>query len=235
MANIVSGNSLAEVAALVGDPARANILSALMGGQALTAGELAHRAGVTAQTASGHLARLTEAGLTALAKQGRHRYYRLAAPEVAQALEALSVVAAASTKRHRPVGPRDEALRRARTCYDHIAGRLGLALADSLRERAFVVLDDDAGIVTSSGRRFLADFGVDLAARAGSPRPLCRACLDWSERRPHIAGWLGAALFDRLLASGWVTRVPDSRALAITPAGERGLCTCLGLAPDRLR
>ncbi|MEP9379014.1 helix-turn-helix transcriptional regulator [Aquabacter sp. CN5-332] len=230
MANTVSGNTIAEVAALMGDPARANILSALMGGQALTAGELAYHAGVTAQTTSGHLAKLLDARLIALERQGRHRYYHLATFEVAEALQALMAVAAAGPARHHPVGPRDAALRIARTCYDHLAGRLALALADRLCEQGYIVLADGAGLVTEDGRRFLADFGISLDDAPGR-RPLCRTCLDWSERRPHLAGRLGAALLTRLLELGWLVRTPDSRALRITPAGHRGLAATFDLPP----
>jgi DNA-binding transcriptional ArsR family regulator len=169
MSNTVSGNTIAEVAALIGDAARANILSALMGGQALTAGELARHAGVTPQTTSGHLAKLSEARLIAVEKQGRHRYFRLASAEVADALQALMAIAASGPKRHRPVGPRDVALRVARTCYDHLAGQLALALADSLTDRGFIVIADGAGALTEAGRQFFCDFGIDMeAAEAGS-------------------------------------------------------------------
>lgn len=231
MSNIASGNTIAAVAALIGDPARANMLSALMGGQALTAGELARHAGVTAQTTSGHLARMADAELVVPQKQGRHRYYRLASPEVARVIEALSVLAAEGPKRHHPVGPRDEALRRARTCYDHIAGRLGLALADSMQECGHIVLADGAGILTPAGTRFLAEFGMDLGS-SPTRRPLCRTCLDWSERRPHLAGRLGAALLTRLLDLKWIARTPDSRALRITKAGESGLARTFGISRD---
>lgn len=231
MGNIASGNTIAEVGALIGDAARANILSALMGGQALTAGELARHAGVTPQTTSGHLAKLADAELVAMEKQGRHRYYRLATPEVAQAIHALMIIAASGPKRHHPLGPGDEALRTARTCYDHLAGKLALALADTLCERGHLKLTDGVGFVTAEGERFLAGFGIDLAAPSGtSKRPLCRTCLDWSERRPHIAGKLGAALLDRLLELKWVKRVPDSRALHVTAAGQRGLATTFALS-----
>lgn len=233
MTNFASGNAIAGVAALIGDAARANILSALMGGRALTAGELARHAGVTPQTTSGHLARLADAELIALEKQGRHRYYRLASPEVANAIHALTVVAAAGPRRHHPIGPRDEALRTARTCYDHLAGRLGVALADRLCERGHVTIADGAGLVTEEGARFLADFGIGLAAEGRSRRPLCRTCLDWSERRHHLAGQLGAALLDRLFTLKWVARIPESRALAVTNAGQRGLADVFQLPPDR--
>lgn len=231
MVTIVSANTLAEVAALIGDVARANILSALMGGHALTAGELARHAGVTAQTASGHLARMTEARLVVPEKQGRHRYYRLASPDVAHALSALMTVAADGPRRHHPIGPRDAALRLARTCYDHLAGRLALAVADSLSARGLVSLADGAGLVTPDGERFFADFGVALDG-GRVQRPLCRTCLDWSERRPHIAGRLGAQMLDRMLVLKWIARVPGSRALRITPAGERSLVTTFRLPSD---
>ncbi|WP_062229243.1 ArsR/SmtB family transcription factor [Aureimonas frigidaquae] len=231
MVNIASGNSIAQVGALIGDAARANILSALMGGQALTAGELARHAGVTAQTTSGHLAKLADAELIAMEKQGRHRYYRLATPEVAQAIHALMTIAASGPKRHHPLGPRDAALRNARTCYDHLAGKLALALADSLCERGYLTLGDGVGVVSAEGKRFFAGFGIDTAAMDGtSKRPLCRTCLDWSERRPHVAGRLGAALLVRLIDLKWVERMPDSRALRVTPAGERGLATTFNLS-----
>jgi DNA-binding transcriptional ArsR family regulator len=230
---MVSGNTLAEVAGLIGDPARANMLSALMDGRALTAGELAWAAGVSAPTASGHLARLAEARLVAVERQGRHRYHRLATPEVARAVEALMAVASAGPRRHRPAGPRDEALRAARTCYDHLAGRLGVALADSLLARGHVAVADEgdgAAAVTDAGGAFLsARLGVDLAA--GGRRPVCRTCLDWSERRPHLAGRLGAALCRRALELGWIERARDGRAVAVTPAGRHGFEEVFGIVP----
>ncbi|MCX5580377.1 ArsR/SmtB family transcription factor [Kaistia terrae] len=252
MSNLVSGTTIAEVAALIGDVARGNMLSALMDGRALSAGELAFHAGVSAPTTSGHLAKLTEAQILAVEKQGRHRYYRLASPSVAAALEALMSLSAEGPKRHRPTGPRDEAMRAARTCYDHLAGRLGVAIADSLVSRDWVRLADGAGLVTPEGNRFLCDFGIDLGQGAGqrsgkgagkravqdlgatvvhSARPLCRTCLDWSERRPHLAGRLGAALCSHLLRKGWIDRVKDSRAIAVTPAGASGFLETFGFSP----
>lgn len=231
MANMASGNTIAGIAALIGDPARANILLALMGGRALTAGELARQAGVTAQTTSGHLARLADAEMIVMEKQGRHRYFRLASQEIAQAIESLSVVASMGPQRHHPVGPKDEALRRARTCYDHIAGQLGLALADSMQSQGFVILAEGAGAITVEGDLFLESFGIDMKTSIRSQRPLCRACLDWSERRYHIAGRLGAALLSRSLELGWIESVPESRALKITRAGERGFKDNFSFAP----
>ncbi|WP_430255878.1 ArsR/SmtB family transcription factor [Neorhizobium sp. DAR64872/K0K18] len=232
MSNMVSGNTIAEVASLIGDVARANMLSALMGGQALTAGELARHAGVTAQTTSGHLGKLAKAHLIAVEKQGRHRYYRLASPEVAHVIHALMAVAADGPKRHHPVGPKDEALRLARTCYDHMAGRLAIALADSLTGNGYLLLGDGAGLITDEGRRFFCDFGIDLDQLTRSKRPLCRTCLDWSERRPHLAGQLGGALLSRALAVGWIGRREETRALRITRAGEIGFAETFRLPSD---
>ena len=232
MSNVASGNTIAEVASLIGDAARANMLSARMGGQALTAGELARHAGVTAQTTSGHLGKLTEARLIAVEKQGRHRYYRLASRDVAHVIHALMAVAASGPKRHHPIGPKDEAMRLARTCYDHMAGRLAIALADTLAGKGYVMLADGAGLVTDEGRRFFCDFGIDLEEATRSRRPLCRTCLDWSERRPHLAGRLGAGLLDRALALGWIARTPESRALRISRAGEAGFSGMFGLPAD---
>lgn len=226
--------SIAEIGALIGDPARANILLALVGGEALTAGELAWCARVTAQTASGHLAKLTEAGLLVVKPQGRHRYYRIASPLVAQMLESMQVVASVqSPPRHRPRTRIDEALQQGRTCYDHLAGRLGVALADTLVARCHVVLGQDAGAVTESGIHFLQGFGVATAPR-GTRRCFCKPCLDWSERRPHIAGSLGAGMLKRCLELGWIERVPDTRAVRVTDRGREGFGATFGIGPDAL-
>ncbi len=187
-----TANQLAAVAACAGDPARANILATLMDGRAFTAGELSGAAGVTPQTASGHLARMTEAGLLSVARQGRHRYYRLASPHVAQMLEGMLVVASEGLPPEK-FGPRTAAMRLARTCYDHFAGRLGVSIADSLVAAGHVVLSDDGGTVTAGGRAFFARTGIDLETHRGG-RPACRPCLDWSERRYHLAGVLGARI-----------------------------------------
>lgn len=222
MTIMASGNTLAAVAALIGDVARANILSALMSGRALTAGELAWHAGVSAQTTSGHLAKLGDARLVAVERQGRHRYFRLASPEIAHAIEVLMAVAATGPKRHRPVGPKDEALRAARTCYDHLAGRLAIGIADALQQQGHIALADGAGTITDDGQCFFRGFGIDLQSGTKAKRPLCRTCLDWSERRPHLAGRLGAAILTRSLELGWIERTPNSRAIRITTAGRTG-------------
>jgi DNA-binding transcriptional ArsR family regulator len=225
---MASNAVFAQVASLAGDPARAGMLHALMDGRALTASELAHVARITPQTASGHLARMAAAGLLSIEKQGRHRYHRLASPAVAQMIESIMQVASGVEPARRPlsVGPRDAALRAARTCYDHLAGRLGVALADALVAGGYAELASDAGVVTDAGLELLGRIGIDvdaLRARRGrhTARVLCRPCLDWSERRPHLAGALGAALCAHSLGNGWIRRIPGTRAVAITPKGQR--------------
>jgi DNA-binding transcriptional ArsR family regulator len=220
---------IATVAALVGEPARANILCALLGGHALTAKELAYAARVSPQTTSGHLAKLTDARLIVPLQQGRFRYYRLAGAPVAQMLEGIMNVAALLPPRKRPVRM-DPAMRTARLCYDHCAGRLGVGLADALRENGHIELGDDGGVVTLPGTQFLNEFGLDIEALRRHRRLFCGPCLDWSERRPHLAGALGAALARRLFALGWIERVRDSRALTVSPAGREGLRRTFGLS-----
>ncbi len=223
-------NALAETAALVGDPARAAMLAALMDGRALTATELAATAGITPQTASGHLARLTAAGLLAMERQGRHRYHRLASATVARMLEGIMAVAGtpAPARPLHPFGPRDAAMRAARTCYDHLAGRLAVALADAMVARGLLDLGPDGGAVTPAGDAFLRAFGIGVA-RPDRGRVFCRPCLDWSERRPHIAGQLGAALCTRCLDLGWVRRREGGRTLLVTPEGARGFQETFGV------
>ncbi len=225
---MVTTASMAEVASLIGEPARAAMLQAMMDGRALTATELAGVAGITPQTASFHLGRLRESGLVGVLQQGRHRYHRLASPQVAQLLESLMLVAVGTMAPRTRVGPRDEALRAARTCYDHIAGQLGVGIADAMTRQGWIEMDDDAGVLTTSGYAFLTRQGIDLANSNGTPEkrrtpalPLCRLCLDWSERRPHLSGRLGAELCRHSLALGWVRKWPGSRALEVSPEGKR--------------
>jgi DNA-binding transcriptional ArsR family regulator len=221
--------AVAEVAALVGNPARANILMALIDGRALTASELAYVAGVSPQTTSEHLAKLREANLLSLTKQGRHCYFRLGSPEVARMIESIMVVAADGPRRYRPRWNGDDQLRTARTCYDHIAGRLGVALTDALTRRKHIVLTEDGGMVTRAGEKHLSSFGIRLDDVRQGRRTFCRPCLDWSERRPHLGGALGAALANRCLDLDWIARIRHSRALKISAKGERGFKEAFGI------
>ncbi len=216
------GPDIAGVAQAIADPARAAMLCALMHGRALTAGELAREAGVTPQTASGHITKLAECGLVRVAASGRHRYVAIARPEVSAALESLMHLAAVSGKKRTRPGPRDEAMRDARICYDHLAGAAGVRMLDGFIARGWIAATDAAELtLTAEGRsRFIA-IGVDPSHVRGSRRPVCRACLDWSERRPHLAGRLGAALLARMLDRRWLLRDGESRALSFTPAGRR--------------
>lgn len=210
---------MAAAASLVGDPARANMLAALMDGRAHTATELALVAGVAPPTASGHLAKLARGRIVGVVAQGRHRYYRLASADVARMLESIMTFASERTTTVRRATPRiDPALRRARTCYDHIAGELGVAIADRLVTAGMVELAADVAVVTDVGRLKLRELGVLIDRSDRSRRPGCRACLDWSERRPHLAGMLGAAILEHALRSGLVRRCKEGRALDI--AGE---------------
>ena len=225
---MASNGLVAKVAALAGDPGRAGMLNALMDGRALTATELSKIAGITPQTASGHLSLMIGVGLLSVEKQGRHRYYRLAAPSVAQMLESIMQVASelAPSSKKLVVGPKEAALRRARTCYDHLAGQLGVSIADALVRDGYVELTGDAGILTESGIARLAALGIDIAALVArrtkrSGRVLCRPCLDWSERKPHLAGILGATICEHSVQQGWTRRLAGTRAVLVTPKGER--------------
>lgn len=225
---MTNGPYIAEAASLIGDPARANMLAALVGGHAMTATELGLSAGVAASTASGHLAKLLEGRLVSVTSTGRHRYFRLASPGVARVLEDLMALATDGPPRHRPKSRCDDAMARARTCYDHLAGKLGVALADSMMSRGLIVLSDDGGLITDAGGHFLSDLGVELQTKKVR-RTLCRPCLDWSERRWHVGGAVGAALADRCFALGWTERRSDSRAITITAAGERAFDELFGV------
>jgi DNA-binding transcriptional ArsR family regulator len=213
------GPNIAAIAALVGDPARANMLTALMRGQALTATELAQEAGVELSTASGHLGKLRDAGLVDIEKQGRHRYFRLSGADLASVLEGLMGVAARTGHLRLRTGPRDPELRRARVCYDHLAGDAAVRMFDRLRSAGMIAAPGGALRLTKAGERFFAALGIDLDAAASGRRPLCRACLDWSERRHHLAGALGAALLDHVYDRGWAKRAANSRIVTFTKAG----------------
>jgi len=227
---MVAAANMVEIAALVGDTARATMLAALMGGQALTSSELATLAHVSRSTASEHLNKLVTARLLAVTQKRRNRYYRIASPLVAKMLESIKTVAAIETPaRHQPRSARDDALRFARTCYDHVAGELGVAIADALVARGFIVLAEDGGGVTEAGARFFSQFGADLESRVGGRRIFCRACLDWSERRYHVAGLVGAEIWRRCQELGWLARRRDTRAISVTAIGRRGFRETLGI------
>jgi len=211
---------VASIASLIGDPSRSRMLTALMDGRALTATELALEGGVMPSTASSHLARLTHAGLVAIARQGRHRYFRIATPEVAAAIEGLMGLASRAGAASLRTGPRDEGLRRARVCYDHLAGEAGVRLLEQLRAKKLIAGPDDEMALTSRGEAWCGSIGVDLTTLRAKRRRLCRSCLDWSERRTHLAGALGAALLDRLFALRYARRDPDGRAVILSPRGE---------------
>ncbi len=219
------------IAALVGDPARANMLMALMTGRALTASELAVEAGITPQTASSHLSKLEAGGLIEQEKQGRHRYYRLSDPDVAGLLEGLEGVAARAGHMRVRTGPKDPALRRARICYDHLAGDLGVQMLDSMKKQRLVRQSKQAIELTVEGKRFLADSLQISAETLTHPRrPLCKACLDWSERRHHLAGTLGAAMMTRFTELKWAARdpAPGSRVVNFTRTGEKRFAALFG-------
>ncbi|MGI9452793.1 MAG: ArsR/SmtB family transcription factor [Geminicoccaceae bacterium] len=215
------GPEIARVASLIGDPARANMLTAMVGGQALTTSELSGVAGVSLPTASSHLAKLEDAKLVVVERQGRHRYYRLADGDVAHVLESLMGIAARSGITRVRTGPKEPKLRRARVCYDHLAGDLGVQMFDSFEQRGFFDLTEDAVTLTTEGEAFLEQFEIDLKSLRRRRRPLCRACLDWSVRRHHLAGALGAALLDRFYHLGWARREKDSRIVLFTSEGDR--------------
>ncbi len=217
------GPNIVGIAALIGDHARAEILTTLMAGQALTATELAQVAGVTKQTVSTHLAKLLDAKLLAVASQGRHRYFRLADRDVAQLLESLMGVAYRAGAVRVRSSPREPALRKARVCYDHLAGELGVLVFDSLEQRRLLRSAGEGPELTAQGRRFCAEIGIDVEALARQPRPLCRACLDWSMRRHHLAGAVGAALLSRCLHLGWARHVKGSRVVSFSAVGEKAL------------
>ena len=214
------GPDIAHVAALIGDPARANMLCALMSGKALTVGELAGEAGVTIQTASSHLSKLDAGGLLRPQKQGRHKYFSLASDEVARVLEGLMGLAAGSGHLRRRPGPKDAALRHARVCYNHLAGDMGTRLFDGLTARGHLAIEDDGLVLTDAGAAFAAGLGIDLDDLRRKRAPLCRECLDWSERRSHLAGSLGRAFLGRFEELSWVKRDPKTRVVVFSRSGE---------------
>ena len=227
---IQTNPDLAAVAALIADPSRAAMLSALLGGEALPAGELARAARVSPQTAAAHLAKLVRGGLLVVTTQGRHRYFRLSGPPVARMLESMALVAPAGRVRSLRHSLENRALRRARTCYDHLAGALGVAITQALVERDWILEHVEAYEVTGPGTGWFQALGVDCDGLQQGRRKFAPRCLDWSERRPHIAGALGAALARRMLALGLIARLDSTRALTVTPAGCAYLKNTLDIA-----
>ena len=230
---MITGPIIAEIAAVVGDPARATMVSALLDGRGLTASELASAARITPQTASTHLAKLTEAGLLAMVRKGRQRHFRLASPTVEDMIDGIAAVALAKRPRYRPLAPLAQALGAARICFDHLAGRLGVEVTDSLVAREYVAPDGEVAEITRAGARFFTGFGVELATLRATRRRLCRLCLDWTERRPHIAGAVGAAITRRFFDLGWMERVKRGHAVVVTPSGRRGFQKTFGIDASR--
>ena len=226
---MITGPIIAEIAALIGDPARATMVSALLDGGALTASELATAARITPQTASTHLAKLTQAGLLSVARRGRHRHFRIASSTVADMIDGIAAVALDKRPRYRPLSGAARALGAARICHDHLAGRLSVDLTDALVAREYLVLDGEGAEITAAGTRFLAEFGLALPAARSGRRHLGRLCLDWTERRPHLAGTVGVALTRRYFALGWMERRGRSHAVVVTPPGRRGFQRVFGV------
>ena len=211
--------NISKIAKLIAEPARANMLLALMGGKALTATELSLEAGTTAQTASSHLAKLVSGDLLLVRKQGRHKYFQLHNYEVAQMLEGLLNMSANKKPIEVPTGPKDPSLRNARVCYDHLAGKIGVDLYNSLVSNNYLYDNKDTALLTDSGKQLFSAFGVNLQELEQKKRPLCKACLDWSERKSHLGGSLGKWVLDEILSNKWAEREPDSRVLRFCDTG----------------
>ena len=231
---MITGPIIAEIAALVGDPARATMVSALLDGRAMTASELAGAARITPQTASTHLAKLTAAGVLSAVRSGRHRHFRLASPTVTDMIDGIVAVALATRRRYHPLSRHARALGAARICYDHLAGRLSVDLADAFVARKWVALGDEAAEITRAGARFLTEFGIELPTLCSTRRHFCRLCLDWTERRPHIAGAVGTAITNRCFDLGWVERMKRSHAVVVTSRGRRGFQETFGIDTSAL-
>ncbi|MFD1559738.1 ArsR/SmtB family transcription factor [Paraburkholderia silviterrae] len=227
--------NLSSTAFLIADAARAAMLMALADGRARPAGELAFAAGVTAQTASSHLAKLLDGGLLAVEKEGRHRYYRLADPRVAEVLEGLAAISTGRSVRRKPLGGEAQKLRFARCCYDHLAGQIGVAVTQCLMERGYLAPGNERRLdVTSAGAAWFGSLGLDVATLKPGRHGIARQCLDWTERQHHLAGPLGVRFMTLLCARGWLRRTQSSRAVQVTPDGWAALKSELGLTPAAL-
>ena len=231
---LLAGSDLAAIARLLADGTRATFCLALLDGRAWTPTELARHAGVAPSTATEHLNAMVAGGLLAEERQGRHRYVRLADQQIAELIETLAAAAPvrpAPAPRTLSADSRRRALAHARTCYDHLAGRVGVAIAEAMTDRELV--DWEHGLrLTPRGEAWLAELGIEVPAAAR--RPALRPCLDWTERRPHLAGAVGAALCGHALDSGWIRRVGSTRAVVVTPAGRAVLGARLGLSEQLL-
>ena len=232
---MTDGSSMVAAATLIGDHARAKMLTALMGGRALTATELAGAAGITKQTGSTHLRKLLDARFVTMEAHGRHRYFRIADEDVAQLLEELMSFSIRASSRACTTGPKDPALRKARVCYDHLAGELGVLLYASLMQRQAFDFNGAAVTLSAQGERLVADLGVDARSVRNQKRAACRVCMDWSERRHHLAGAVGAALLARIIELGWAVRDRSSRVIHFRPHGERAFRDYFQLTGGGLR
>jgi DNA-binding transcriptional ArsR family regulator len=226
---MTDGSSMAAAATLIGDHTRAKMLTALMGGRALTATELADAAGITKQTGSTHLRKLLDARFVAMEAHGRHRYFRIADEEVAQILEGFMSFCVRTGARAHATGPKDPALRKARVCYDHLAGELAVLLYASLLQRQAFDFNDATIALSAAGGRLICELGIDARLIRSQKRASCRVCMDWSERRHHLAGAVGAALLARVIELGWAVRDRSSRAIHFRPQGERAFRECFHL------
>ncbi|PZT55416.1 ArsR/SmtB family transcription factor [Paenibacillus silvae] len=226
--------NITVIASLIAETSRSIFLSALLDGRALPAGELAYMAGVSPQTASNHLAKLVAGGLLQVEQQGRHRYYRLASQEIADLIEKMASIAPPAQIRSLKQSSQLQQLSHARTCYDHLAGKLGTSLCEALLESGYLVEPNEPQskdyLITEKGSQWLSSFGIKLQSKPGSRRAIARKCLDWSERRHHLSGLLGEQLFHRLLELNWIRQKPGSRSIEVTKAGKSGLYEVLDIS-----
>jgi len=226
--------NITVIASLIADPSRAIFLSSLLDGRALPAGELAHMAGVTPQTASSHLAKLVEGGLLEVEQQGRHRYYRLASKEIANLIETMASIAPPVQIRSLKQSNQLQQLSYARTCYGHLAGKLGISLCETLIQKGYLSEPEETHSkdyqVTEKGMQWFTTFGIELQVKPGSRRAIARKCLDWSERRHHLSGMLGEQLRHRLSELDWIRQKTGSRSVEVTEAGKKGLYEVLGIS-----
>ncbi|KAF6573733.1 winged helix-turn-helix domain-containing protein [Paenibacillus sp. FSL M8-0228] len=225
-------SNVAMIASLVSEPSRAAILTALLDGRFHTASELAHMAGIKPQTASFHLAKMTEAHVVTVEKQGRHRYYGIQDPEVARVMESFLSIAPPVPIKSFKQASENEAIRLARTCYDHVAGQLGVQLMNFFMQKGILSEDQDGLHITDQGETFFTDFQIDLTKTRQKRRSFSHKCLDWSERRHHLAGALGSAILDRLFELHWIERLPTTRAIRITAEGKRGFKEIFSIEVD---